>query len=164
MNIRSLYILYISIALFISCSPHGYMTRSGWMFYGDRRERIVRTAKRYIGIKYRNGGTTPFGFDCSGFAMFVYKKNGINIPRGVSAQYRSGRKIGIKTAQPGDLVFFKTSQNKISHVGIYSGDYTFIHAPSTGKRVCSASIWNSYWRKRFICAVTFFDYQKFKNR
>jgi len=147
-------ILAISALLFIpGCGSLGL---GGWFSRMDEGSRIVRTAKKYQGVPYRYGGETPRGFDCSGYVMYVYKLNGILLPRSVRAQYRAGRPIGIRQARPGDLVFFRTSRKRrLSHVGIYMGDRRFIHAPRTGKRVTVADMRNPYWKKRYIGAVTF---------
>jgi cell wall-associated NlpC family hydrolase len=122
----------------------------------DQRSRIVRTAERYKGVPYRFGGATPQGFDCSGYVMFVYKQNGILLPRSVGGQFNAGKRIGFRQAEPGDLVFFKTSRkHRLSHVGIYMGDRQFIHAPRTGKKVSYADMGKPYWKKRYIGTVTF---------
>lgn len=148
--------IVLSLFIFITaCVPPAHMHRRGGILYKDTREKIVRTAKSYIGIKYRWGGTTQFGFDCSGFVQHVYKKNGINLPRGSRSQYYKGRRISLVYAEPGDLVFFRINGSKISHVGIYLGNYEFIHSPRSGKKISRASINNSYWKKRYAGAVTY---------
>ncbi len=119
-------------------------------------ESVVKTAQKYIGVKYRYGGNDPRGFDCSGFCNYVYRQNGYNIPRGARAQFKAGRRIPIKRAEPGDLVFFKIYGNRISHVGIYVGNYRFLHSPRRGKRVEYADMRTNYWRKRYAGTVTFF--------
>jgi len=116
---------------------------------------IVRTAERYLGVSYRHGGSDPDGFDCSGLTMFVYKKNRIQIPRSTNEQFRNGKRIKIREASPGDLVFFDINGKGISHVGIYTGNFRFIHAPRTGKNVSYADLKNSYWKKRFRGIVTY---------
>jgi gamma-D-glutamyl-L-lysine dipeptidyl-peptidase len=142
--------------LTISCVPGCGFYRNGWIYTKDGRGRIVRTAERYIGTPYRHGGTTPRGFDCSGYVMYVYRQNGILLPREVGGQYDAGKHIGINQVQPGDLVFFRTSRHRrLSHVGIYMGDNRFIHAPSSGKRVTYADMGKPYWKKRYRGAVTF---------
>lgn len=139
----------------ISCSPPHL--RYGNNFYGSEKRRgIVYTADRYRGVRYRYGGATPRGFDCSGLVMFVYRKNGINLPRTAVSQYRNGRRVPRSGLKPGDLVFFQTSRrSRISHVGIYAGRNRFIHAPRPGKRVSYASLGNSYWRRRYRGGVTY---------
>jgi len=128
----------------------------GWIRSESERAEIVRTAERFIGAPYRHGGATPRGFDCSGYVMYVYKQNGILLPREVHSQYDAGRHISLGQAQPGDLVFFRTSgRRSLSHVGIYVGGNRFIHAPSSGKRVTYANIDKPYWKKRYRGAVTF---------
>ena len=138
-----------------SCAP-GYANRRGWMFRDHSRIKIVQTAKHYLGVRYRFGGTTPYGFDCSGFVRFVYRKNGIVLPHGASEQYFLGKRIHLRTARPGDLVFFRTRRKRISHVGIYLGNYRFIHSPSKGKEVTITDMNMIYWRQRYIGAVTLF--------
>ena len=151
---------FILLTFLVSCVPGGGnyrdVWRNGWFFNKDDRARIVRTARQYLGVKYANGGVTPRGFDCSGYVMYVYEKNGILLPRSVKSQYKAGKKIGPRQIKPGDLVFFKTSKRKrYSHVGIYVGDNLFIHAPRTGKRISYAGLDNPYWKKRYIGSATF---------
>ncbi|HPO46354.1 MAG TPA: NlpC/P60 family protein, partial [Spirochaetota bacterium] len=78
------------------------------------------------------------------------------LPRATADQYRSGRPVSRRALRPGDLVFFSISGGRISHVGIYMGGESFIHAPSSGKRVSFARLDNAYWRKRYAGAVTYF--------
>ena len=118
---------------------------------------MVETAKRYLGVPYRYGGESPDGFDCSGFVMYVYDRNGLRLPRATTEQYRSGRPVSRRSLRPGDLVFFSIRGGRISHVGIYTGGVSFIHAPSSGKRVSFARLDNDYWRKRYAGAVTYFS-------
>ncbi len=158
MKTKYLFFLSIIIAfIFISsCTPPGYLRTRELIFTEDNRDEIVRTAEKYRGIMYKEGGTTPSGFDCSGFTRFVYRENGYGLPRNVYAQYSSGRRVRLASARPGDLVFFTINGYNISHVGIYIGNFTFIHAPRTGKRVSYSSIKNPYWEKRYAGAVTYF--------
>jgi len=146
------------VTLFLSaCTPPSGFQRKEWKPQEREEMNIVTTAQRYIGVKYRFGGATPLGFDCSGFVMYVYKKNGIVLPRTAQAQYVSGKRIRLRTANPGDLVFFQTSsQKRISHVGIYIGNYRFIHSPKTGENVSFADMKNKYWRNRYLGTVTYF--------
>ena len=160
-TIISILILFpISISIF--CSPPAHMIKKGQTYHQTRngkrngiRDRIVRTAKRYLGVKYRYGGETLFGFDCSGFIKHIFDKHGLSLPRNARSQYTSGRKINLKNAKPGDLVFFRIDGNRISHVGLYLGNYRFIHSPSKGKKVSYASIKNSYWQKRYVGTATY---------
>jgi len=145
-------ILFLLILVLTSCVPLQWQYRNIPL----KRKQIVNTATQYIGTPYRHGGTTPSGFDCSGYVFFVYNKNGINIPRSTVQQYTKGQKIPYRMAQPGDLLFFRINMNEISHVGIFVGSDTFVHAPSSGKHVRYDSIKNPYWQKRFYGAVSYF--------
>ena len=110
---------------------------------------IVATGKKYFGVPYVFGGTTPKGFDCSGFLQYVFKENGFNIPRLADEQYKLGKSVQTSQLQAGDLVFFTTYEPGPSHCGIYVGNGDFMHASSSkGIRVDSLS--NEYWRPRFL--------------
>ncbi|HSV98223.1 MAG TPA: C40 family peptidase [Spirochaetota bacterium] len=137
----------------LCCSPPH--VRTGSIAEG-RRGHVVDTARQYLGAPYRYGGETPHGFDCSGFVMYVYDKNGLRLPRATVEQYRSGRPVSRRALGPGDLVFFSIYGGRISHVGIYAGNGSFIHAPSCGKRVSYARLDNSYWKTRYSGAVSYF--------
>jgi cell wall-associated NlpC family hydrolase len=122
------------------------------------RDLLVKTVKRHIGIPYKWGGTSvKTGFDCSGLMMVTYKMNGFIIPRNSRMQYKKGKKISKSELRKGDLVFFATGSNRyrITHVGMYIGNGKFVHAPGRGKRVRIASLNNSYFKKRYIGAVTY---------
>lgn len=146
--------LILSLALLYACVPPMY--RNGTFRGTVQGRNIVYTARQCLGVPYRHGGDTPRGFDCSGLVMYVYHKNGISIPRSTEKQYDRGARISLRRAQPGDLIFYRTEGNRISHVGIYCGDNQFIHAPRTGKQVSFSDIRGEYWRKRFVGAVTYF--------
>jgi peptidoglycan DL-endopeptidase CwlO len=91
--------------------------------------KIIATAKQYLGVPYVWGGTTPSGFDCSGFTQYVFRSVGINLPRVSRDQQNVGTRISLNEVQPGDLVF---RGNPAYHVGIYIGGGQYIHAPQTG--------------------------------
>ena len=118
----------------------------------DLRQKIVTTAKQYIGVPYLWGGTTPSGFDCSGFVQYVYQRHGISLPRTSKEQWTVGTAISKSALQPGDLVFFaNTYTTGISHLGIYIGNNQFIHA-SSSKGVTITDLSNSYWAARYYGA------------
>lgn len=113
---------------------------------------LIAEAHKVIGTPYRAGGTTPKGFDCSGFVSYTYKKVGVSLPRSSEAMYKKGKPVSPKQLAPGDLLFFKTSKHKgISHVAIYIGNGRMIHATSS-KGVKVDSIYQSYWKQRFVGA------------
>ena len=104
------------------------------------------------GIQYRNGGSNPSGFDCSGFVQWVFGQNGILLPREVREQYDAGSKIELGEAQPGDLLFFQTVSRGASHVGVMIGGDQFVHAPSSTGVVRVERFTASYWARRFVGA------------
>lgn len=114
--------------------------------------RALDIAVDMIGAPYRYGGTSPRGFDCSGLVYYAYRKAGIHAPRTTTEQYRQTKRVQVSHLQPGDLVFFRISQDKISHVGIYAGNSRFVHAPSGGKAVAYASLHDPYWQGRLTGA------------
>lgn len=103
---------------------------------------LVQGAKQFLGIKYVWGGEDPTGFDCSGLMKYVYNQFGIHIPRVSQAQFQSGMKIDPAAAQPGDLVFFKSSGSSSApgHVGMSIGGGQYIQAPHTGDVVKISSL------------------------
>lgn len=108
---------------------------------------IVQTANAYLGVPYVWGGTTPSGFDCSGFVRYVFLNKGIELPRTSTEMHAEGTEV--KDLQVGDLVFFANSS--INHVGIYVGDGQFISATSSsGVKV--NSLWSGYWGARYVGA------------
>jgi cell wall-associated NlpC family hydrolase len=103
-----------------------------------------------LGVAYRYGGTDPRGFDCSGLVQYSFSQAGVRLPRTSEDIFRRSKLIPQAEMRPGDLVFFRISSNKVSHVGIYAGNRTFIHSPSSGKGVSYAQLGNSYWRQRLV--------------
>jgi cell wall-associated NlpC family hydrolase len=103
---------------------------------------VVGIAMQYLGIPYVWGGASPSGFDCSGFAMYVYAQVGVSLPHHAASQYNYGVPVSRDQLQAGDLVFF----NGLGHMGIYIGGDQFIHAPHTGDvvRISTLSSYNGY--------------------
>jgi len=111
--------------------------------------RIVQTSFQYVGVPYVFGGTTPSGFDCSGFVRYVYANAGIWLPRAADEQFESG--YAVSNLQPGDLVFFSTYTYGASHSGIYLGNGKFISATSSsGVRI--DNLYDGYWGSCYIGA------------
>jgi len=127
--------------------------------YGKQflRDEIAATARRFLGIPYSWGGSSPHkGFDCSGLTMTVYKLNGLNLPHSSRGQYKIGTPINKSRLRKGDLIFFATKRRRrVTHVGIYIGNDRFIHAPGSNKHVRTDSLSNSYFRENYIGARTY---------
>jgi cell wall-associated NlpC family hydrolase len=103
----------------------------------QRRASVVSVAMRYLGVPYVWGGTTPAGFDCSGFTSYVFAQVGIDLPRTSSSQRYAGTAVSWADALPGDLIWTP------GHIAIYAGDGMQIEAPVPGKSVRYTSIWQS---------------------
>jgi len=116
---------------------------------------VVAIARSQLGTPYDYGGDDPRGFDCSGLVYYAYHRAGVNVPRTTSEQRQDAIPVSLARLRPGDVVFFRVSRRKPSHVGIYAGHGRFIHSPSTGKVVSYASLDNPYWRKRIVGAGRF---------
>lgn len=113
---------------------------------------IVSVAQNYMGVPYVWGGTSPSGFDCSGFTQYVFRQCGYSINRTADAQYSNGSYVSYDNLQAGDLVFFANtySASGITHVGIYIGGGQFIHAANGGVKISSLS--ESYYSSRYYGA------------
>jgi len=119
---------------------------------GTLRKMLVDTAEGFIGVRYEWGGdSAETGFDCSGLAMAVYKLNGLNLPRHSRAQFEAGNPVEQEELAPGDLVFFATNGNgAVSHVGIYTGNGRFIHAPKKGDSIRKSLLTSSYFASAYL--------------
>ncbi|MBI3047870.1 MAG: C40 family peptidase [Acidobacteria bacterium] len=113
---------------------------------------VIRTALEFLGAPYRNGGSDPSGFDCSGFVQWVFGRHGLALPREVRDQYQVGRDVDLDDVRAGDLLFFETVSRGASHVGIALGNGRFVHAPSSRGVVRVEPYAASYWARRFVGA------------
>jgi len=113
------------------------------------QSRMMREISRHMGVPYLLGGTTDEGLDCSGYTMLVYQKSmGKSLPRASAEQARIGSAVQLHDLKFGDLVFFNTTGETASHVGIYIGDDLFAHA-SVSLGVTISSLQSSYYQKRY---------------
>ena len=113
--------------------------------------KILKTAAQYKGVPYVFGGTTPRGFDCSGYVQYVFAKHGIRLTRTADTQAREGKFVSRKNLKPGDLVFFTTYEPGASHVGIYAGNNLFWNATSS-RGIMLSNLTDSYWGPRYYTA------------
>ncbi len=120
---------------------------------------VVETAKKYLGIPYVYGGTSPRGFDCSGLVQYVFKELGVSLNRVAADQTAHGTPITKDGLLPGDIVFFHNTSkyDTINHVGIYVGDGNFIHAPQTGDVVKITTMASGYYARTFVAARRIFE-------
>jgi len=115
-------------------------------------DRVIQTAKSYLGTPYVWGGSTTAGFDCSGFTQYVLKQNSIAVPRTAAQQYEKGTAVSKSKLKPGDLVFFSTYKPGASHLGIYLGKDQFIHASSGSGKVIISKLSGSYYTQHYLGA------------
>lgn len=138
----------------------------GWMQRGDlifnpttlAIEEMLVLSKQFIGLPYTWGGTSSYGFDCSGFVQMLYRQMGILLPRNASLQVNTSGALIVELSQlePGDLIFFGPKQEKITHVGMYLGDGRFIHTKanltSGPPTVQISRLDTPTWPEKTICA------------
>lgn len=110
----------------------------------EARAEVLEYAAQFLGTPYVYGGSSPSGFDCSGFISYVFNNTVGSIPRVAQSQFNATTHVSREELLPGDLVFFGSSASSISHVGIYVGDDTFIHSPHTGDVVKYESLSGNY--------------------
>lgn len=120
----------------------------------SRGNAIVNTAMKYVGYRYRFGGSSPSGFDCSGFVYYVVNKAGGKVGRTIPYQINAGTRIARGDLQPGDMVFFSNTYKRgLSHAGIYIGNGKFIHAQNERSGVLVSSLNTSYWASHYTGAT-----------
>jgi len=113
---------------------------------------LVNTALGFKGARYRYGGMSSRGFDCSGLVARVLRSHGIRAPHNSAALYKLGQPVSKSSLKPGDLVFFRTRGRGISHVGIYIGDGKFVHASTGRGQVCTDTLRTGYYAQRYVGA------------
>ncbi|TJY41070.1 NlpC/P60 family protein [Cohnella pontilimi] len=118
-----------------------------------KADKIISTGKKYLGVKYRFGAPSgvTYAFDCSSFTQYIFKKNGVSLPRASYAQAAKGKKISKSQLKKGDLVFFsRPGKSGIGHVSVYAGNNKLLHA--AGKYVKVSNLSSSYWKSHYITA------------
>jgi cell wall-associated NlpC family hydrolase len=144
---RTLLIL-LSFTLFLnSCKS----TKKTIPTHSSTKQKLEKVYQKYKGVKYRYGGTTSRGFDCSGFVQRVYMDAfKISLPRTTKMMMKTGKRVTKDQLKIGDLVFFHPTR-KYYHVGIYMGNGIFMHA-STSKGVMKSKLDLKYWRRSYVKA------------
>jgi murein DD-endopeptidase len=117
---------------------------------------IAIRAISLLGAPYKWGGNGPTTFDCSGLVRFVHDQLGIATPRTAAEQYEAATPVSLKGLAPGDLLFFRTTGQGVSHVAIYTGEGRFIHAPKTGRPVELRTLDDEYYAPRLAGAGRLF--------
>lgn len=145
---------------FVSFSSGSGSTTAKSSTNSSLRTRMVAYSRGFLGVRYRYGGSSPSGFDCSGFTSYVYKKFGIKLERVSTSQAKQGKYVPKDKLQPGDLVFFDTNGGKtkvVNHAGMYIGSGKFIHASSSrnGRVVKISSLNESFYKKAYVTGRTF---------
>ncbi|MBR5155490.1 MAG: C40 family peptidase [Clostridia bacterium] len=123
----------------------------------SKGQAVVELAKKYLGIPYVYGGSSPSGFDCSGFVYFLYKNMGVTLNRVAADQMTNGTWVPKNALQPGDIVGFANRSGYINHVGIYVGNGMMIHSPQTGEVVRYESIVTGNYANRLTCGRRIFN-------
>jgi cell wall-associated NlpC family hydrolase len=113
---------------------------------------LVESALALRGVPYKEGGSGPEGFDCSGFTQYVYAQVGVALPREVREQFEQGISVKVRDVAPGDLLFFTTVAPGPTHVAIALGGDQFVHAPSSTGVVRIERLSARYWASRYLGA------------
>ena len=118
---------------------------------GSPGERAAAVALDQVGVRYRYGGESPQGFDCSGLVHYAYNQAGVNVPRTTTQLWAAAANVDRADLRAGDVLFFRID-GKMSHVGIYLGEKRFVHAPQSGRSVSVASLDAPFYRKALLRA------------
>jgi cell wall-associated NlpC family hydrolase len=157
--------LFLALVLAAACAPFqpglpsDPASREGTRAAQAPGAVLAREALAQVGAPYRYGGAEPArGFDCSGLVSYVHAREGIAVPRTAAAQFAAARKVDERELQPGDLVFFRLlpGSRDVTHVGIYTGQRRFVHAPQSGRRVGESSLDDPFYREHFAGSGRFY--------
>jgi murein DD-endopeptidase len=144
-------LLFVVLALLFlaACAPRHAPPRPAAP--GSLAESVVQTARSQVGIPYRRAGNSPrTGFDCSGLVNWVYAQHGFSLPRTSTGILGEGVTVSTQDLRAGDLVFYRIGKSGRMHVGIATGQGTFIHSPKPGQRVREENLFAPYWTQRKI--------------
>jgi cell wall-associated NlpC family hydrolase len=135
------------VAVETSPSRHSLSSRRGL-----RARDILKESLKFMGVPYVWGGTTPSGFDCSGYVQYVFARQGVALPRTADLQFEVGKVIKHGEEQPGDLVFFETYCPGPSHIGIYLGRHQFVHASSAAAQIRISDLREEHFQRCYLGA------------
>lgn len=150
---KKILILLITSLIFGACGASKNATKKV-----TKTDKIVSNALKYEGVRYKYGGTTKRGMDCSGVVYVAFGEENVQLPRVSRDMAKRGKKISLRRAKKGDLLFFKISRRKkrINHVGLVTsvknGQVMFIHATSS-RGVIVSSMSQKYWKNSFVKAT-----------
>ncbi|MBB6454479.1 cell wall-associated NlpC family hydrolase [Salirhabdus euzebyi] len=145
---KSFLVMIITVIIVCFSGLFSMEANAGSVSKGDV---VVNYAKKINGVPFKYGGTSPKGFDASGYTQYVFSKSvKVKIPRTSADQYKVGKSVKLNNLKYGDLVFYKTNGKTVSFVGIYIGNKKFISATSKGVRVQSMEM--SYWKNIYVGA------------
>ncbi len=161
---RNVPIFFVSVLL-AACSsaPEPRPVEKHWDGSGgaaeihNRGDALANFALSLRGTRYRYGGATREGFDCSGLVFYAHRHFGLMVPRTSRDQAEEAEEIKPRKLERGDLVFFKIDSRRINHVGIYIGKKQFVHAPGAGKPVTINSLDEEFYAETFESAGRFWD-------
>ena len=143
-------LLLATVCAFLLTGCGGMNLTGGDIAPNAKGSTIMKTAYAQMGKKYRYGGASPRqGFDCSGLVYWLYRTNGVKVPRSTKQQAHVGYSIPKTKAAPGDIVVFRTGFSSL-HTGLYAGNNTFIHSPSKGRAVRVESLDAMYWKNKLV--------------
>ena len=154
---KKIVFLWTFILLLMSCGTSKKVAKTSNKTH-TKSEKIVENALKYKGVKYRFGGTTKKGMDCSGIVYVSFLEENVQLPRISRDMAKTGQKIPLKKAQKGDLLFFKTSKKGrgINHVGLIvsvkNNKIRFIHS-TTSRGVIISQLSEKYWKNAFVKAM-----------
>ncbi len=118
---------------------------------------VIATAKSYLGVPYVYGGSTPAGFDCSGLMQYVFRQHGLSLHRTAALQYSNdGTAVSRNSLKPGDLLFFRSTEKAVGHVGLYIGNDQMLHASSGAGKVIISNITSNYYVSNYVGAKRIF--------
>lgn len=123
----------------------------------NRGDEVVAVAMALRGARYRYGGATPRGFDCSGLVFYAHRQLGLTVPRTSRDQADAADSVKPRKLRRGDLVFFRIGGSSVNHVGIYIGKHRFVHAPGAGKPVTVNSLDDAFYAESFSSAGRFWN-------